>query len=398
MQNLPDVSLKAGREKSVRRRHPWIFSGAIDRVSGNPDAGSTVRVLSSAGEFLAHAAWSPASQIRLRAWSFDAAATIDAAFIRQRLKQAIDMRRRLNLLDEGGACRLVFGEADGLPGLIVDRYGRYLVCQLLSTGADFWRDAIVSALDDLLSPQAIYERSDAKVRRKEGLGARSELLRGKLPAGPIEFSRSGMRQLVSIEQGQKTGSYLDQAVNHTRVAAYATGASVLDAYSYAGGFAIAALLHGAAAATLIDSSAEALRIAGCAAGLNGVADQCRYTNANVPEELRRLRDAQQRFDLIILDPPKFVSSAQQLQSGCRGYKDINMLGLQLLKPGGVLATFSCSGHVSADLFQKIVAGAAVDVKCDARIVERLSQAPDHPVALQFPEADYLCGLIVRLPD
>jgi 23S rRNA (cytosine1962-C5)-methyltransferase len=396
MQSIPEVSLKAGREKSIRRRHPWIISGAVARDNGDPDAGSTVRVMSSSGEFLAYAAWSPASQIRARAWSFDEATTIDAAFIRLRVARAIELRRQLKLLDKAGACRLVFSEADGLPGLIVDRYGSYLVCQFLSVGADVWRDAVVSALDDLVTPRAIYERSEASVRRKEGLGLRSELLRGELPAEPVEYSTGGMRQLVNIEQGQKTGSYLDQSVNHLRVAAHAAGASVLDAYSYSGGFAISALQHGATDATLIDSSADALRLAEQQAGLNGVADRCQYTMANVPEELRKLRDSQRRFDLVILDPPKFVSSAQQLQSGCRGYKDINMLGLQLLKPGGVLATFSCSGHVSADLFQKVVAGAALDVNRDAQIIERLSQAPDHPVALQFPEGDYLCGLIVRL--
>lgn len=353
-------------------------------------------MVSASGEFLAYAAWSPESQIRARAWSFEAASTIDAAFIRQRVARAIELRRQLDLMDDAGACRLVFSEADGVPGLIVDRYRDYLVCQFLSVGADFWRDAIVAALDELLTPRAIYERSDASVRHKEGLELRSELLRGGLPREPIEFTTNGVRQLVSIEQGQKTGGYLDQSVNRLRVAAYAKGASVLDAYSYSGGFALTALCLGATEANLIDSSADALRLAERQAELNGVASRCQYTNANVPQELRRLRDAQKRYDLVVLDPPKFVSSAQQLQSGCRGYKDINMLGLQLLKPGGVLATFSCSGHVSAELFQKIVAGAAADLRCDTQIVERLSQAPDHPVALQFPEADYLCGLVVRL--
>lgn len=393
---IPEIRLKAGREKSIRRRHPWVFSGAIAHVNGDPEAGSTVRVQSAAGEFLAYAAWSPASQIRARVWSFDETSTIDAAFIRQRIARAIELRRQLGLLDDASASRLVFSESDGLPGLIVDRYRACLVCQFLSAGAEFWRDAIVSALDELLAPRAIYERSDASVRLKEGLELRSELLRGELPAEPLEFTMNGVRHLVNIEQGQKTGGYLDQRVNRLRVAAYAAGASVLDAYSYSGGFALAALCHGASDANLIDSSADALRLAGRQAELNGVASRCRFTNANVPEELRRLRNAEKRYDLVVLDPPKFVSSAQQLKSGCRGYKDINMLGLQLLNPGGVLATFSCSGHVGADLFQKIVAGAAADVRCDTQIVERLSQAPDHPVALSFPEADYLCGLVVRL--
>lgn len=396
MHSIPEVALKAGREKSTRRRHPWIFSGAVARVDGDPESGSTVRVVSQSGEFLAYAAWSPSSQIRLRTWSFDEEATIDAAFMRQRIARSIETRRQLNLLDEGGACRLIFSESDGLPGLIVDRYGEYLVCQILSAGGDYWRDAIVSALDELLSPRAIYERSEAGVRSKEGLETRSALLRGTVPPAPVEFATCGMRQLVDIGQGQKTGSYLDQSMNRMRVAAYAAGGRVLDAYSYSGGFAISSLLLGAADATLIDSSADALHLAARQSALNGVGDRCNYTNANVPEELRRLRDSQQQFYLVILDPPKFVSSAQQLKSGCRGYKDINMLGMQLLRPGGVLATFSCSGHVSGDLFQKIVAGAAVDVNRNVQILERLSQAPDHPVALQFPEAEYLNGLLLRV--
>jgi 23S rRNA (cytosine1962-C5)-methyltransferase len=394
--SLPEVALKAGREKSVRRRHPWIFSGAVARVDGDPESGSTVRLVSQSGEFLAYAAWSPSSQIRLRIWSFDEEATIDAEFIRQRIARSIELRRQLKLLDEGGACRLIFSESDNLPGLIVDRYGEYLVCQFLSAGGDYWRDTIVSALDESLSPRAIYERSDASIRRKEGLDTRSALLCGTAPTAPVEFATGGMRQLVDIGQGQKTGSYLDQSINRMRVAAYAADARVLDAYSYSGGFAISSLLLGAADATLIDSSADALHAAARQAALNDVGDRCNYINANVPEELRRLRDSQQQFDLVILDPPKFVNSAQQLKSGCRGYKDINMLGMQLLRPGGILATFSCSGHVSGDLFQKIVAGAAVDANRNVQIIERLSQAPDHPVALQCPEAEYLNGLLLRV--
>ena len=398
MTSMPEVTLKAGREKSIRRRHPWIFSGAVARVDGTPPTGSTVRLVSQSREFLAYAAWSPSSQIRLRIWSHDEQESIDAAFMKQRVARAIELRRQLKLLDKAGACRLVFSESDGLPGLIVDRYGEYLVCQFLSAGGDFWRDALVSALDELLSPRAIYERSEADVRKKEGLESRAGLLRGALPSAPVEFTIGGMRRVVNIEHGHKTGGYLDQRVNYGRVASYANGARLLDAYSYSGGFAIAALLEGAMGATLIDSSADALATAEQQAALNGVADRCTYTNANVPEELRRLRKSQEQFDIVVLDPPKFVSSAQQLKSGCRGYKDINMLGLQLLKPGGILATFSCSGHVSSDLFQKIVAGAAVDVNRNVQILERLSQAPDHPVELQFPEGEYLKGLMLHVVE
>jgi 23S rRNA (cytosine1962-C5)-methyltransferase len=387
--------LKAGREKSIRRQHPWIFSGAIAGVEGRPEPGATVRVVTPSGDFLAWAAYSPSSQIRLRAWSFDETSDIDAAFIQGRIARSVDLRRQLGLLGSGGACRLVFGESDGLPGLIVDRYDEHLVCQFLFAGAEYWRDAVIAALDELLSPHSIVERSDASVRLKEGLESRRGLLRGATAPAPVEFLAGGIRQLIDLGEGQKTGSYLDQNINRSRVAAYASGARVLDAYSYSGGFSIAALLKGAASATLIDSSADALKMAELQARLNGVVDLCSFTNANVPEELRRLRDSRQQFDLIVLDPPKFVSSAQQVQSGCRGYKDINMLGLQLLRPGGVLASFSCSGHVSSDLFQKIVAGAAVDVKRDVQIIERLSQPADHPVALPFPEGEYLKGLVLR---
>jgi 23S rRNA (cytosine1962-C5)-methyltransferase len=396
MPEYPEVTLKTGREKSIRRRHPWIFSGAVARVDGRPEPGSTVRVLSQGQEFLALAAYSPSSQIRLRTWSFDEEAAIDAAFIHNRVARAVDLRHRLGVLGKCGSCRLIFGESDGLPGVVVDRYGEHLVCQFLSAGAEYWRDAVIAALETLLSPRSIVERSEADVRRKEGLELRRGLLRGAAATGAVEILSGGIRQLIDIGAGQKTGSYLDQGNNRLRVAAYAKGAGVLDAYSYSGGFSIAALQNGASHATLIDSSADALALAEKQAQLNGVADRCRFSNANVPEEMRRLRDSVTRFDLVVLDPPKFVSSVQQLKSGCRGYKDINMLGLQLLKPGGVLASFSCSGHVSSDLFQKIVAGAAVDANRDAQIIERLSQPPDHPVALHFPEAEYLKGLILRV--
>jgi len=393
---MATVTLKAGRDKSIRRRHPWIFSGAIAEVDGRPDSGSTVRVQSPSGEFLAYAAWSPASQIRLRVWSFDADTEVDAAFFRERIVRAVALRQQLNLLQPEGACRLLFSESDGVPGLIVDYYAGYLVCQFLSAGSEYWRDVIVDNLRDILQPRAIYDRSEASVRQKEGLAARSALLFGTLPDGPVEFTAGNMRQLVNIAHGQKTGGYLDQQANRGKLAAFAKNASVLDAYCYAGGFAIASLLSGAAHATLIDSSADALQLAARQAELNGVADRCSFTQASVPVELRRLRDAGARFDLVVLDPPKFVSSAQQLQSGSRGYKDINMLGMHLLEPGGILATFSCSGHVSSDLWQKIVAGAALDAGREVQILERLSQAPDHPVALPFPEAEYLTGLVLRV--
>jgi 23S rRNA (cytosine1962-C5)-methyltransferase len=395
MNALKEVVLKPGREKATRRRHPWIFSGAVARSDDAPRAGETVRVVGAGGEFLALAAYSPESQIRLRVWSFDEAERIDAAFMRRRLERAIAGRPRAR--DARSACRLVFAEADGLPGLVVDRYGPYLVCQFLAVGPERWRDEIAAALDELLSPAGVYERSEASARRKEGLPSRRGVLRGAEPAGAIEIEVGGLRQLVDVTEGQKTGAYLDQRDNRRRVAAYAAGARVLDAYAYTGGFGIAALLAGARDATLIDASGDALGLAARQAELNDVVDRCRFVAGQVPVELRRLREAGDRFDLVVLDPPKFVHSAEQIQRGSRGYKDVNRLGLELVSPGGTLATFSCSGHVDAALFQKIVAGAAVDAGRDAQILERMSQPPDHPVPLSFPEAEYLKGLILRVP-
>jgi len=392
----PTAWLKPGREKSLRRRHPWVFSGAVGRVDGEPEPGATVELVGSSGEFLARGAWSPASQIRARVWSFEANEAIDVAFFRRRLARAVESRRRLGLLDAHGACRLVFSESDGLPGLIVDRYGEFLVCQFSSAGAEAWRSTVVELLAELCNPRGIYERSEGGARHKEGLPSRRGLLAGEEPPAELTIAAGGVRLVVDIANGQKTGAYLDQQRNRERVAAHARDADVLDAFSYTGGFAISCLKGGARSATLIDSSPDALKLAEREAASNEVLDRCRFVVANVFDELRVVRDAATRFDLVVLDPPKFVHSADQVTAGSRGYKDINMLGLKLVRSGGVLATFSCSGHVDAALFQKIVAGAAVDAGRTAQIVERLSQPPDHPVATEFPEADYLKGLILRV--
>ncbi len=302
----------------------------------------------------------------------------------------------MHLLAPDAACRLVFSESDALPGLIVDRYGDYLVCQFLSAGAEAWRDTLVALLLELCTPRGIYERSEGGARHKEGLSSRRDVLAGEAPPHDLTIVFGGARLSVDIAQGQKTGAYLDQQQNRTRVAAHAREADVLDAFSYTGGFAIASLRAGAKRATLIDSSVEALALAERETATNGVAERCRFIHANVFDELRAQRDAGARFDLVVLDPPKFVHSVDQVNAGSRGYKDINMLGLALVRPGGVLATFSCSGHVDAALFQKIVAGAALDAGRSAQILERLSQPADHPVAIEFPEGDYLKGLILRV--
>ncbi|HEX5047158.1 MAG TPA: class I SAM-dependent methyltransferase [Gammaproteobacteria bacterium] len=388
--------MKRGRERSLLRKHPWVFSGAIDRVEGGPAAGDTVDVVAAAGEFLARGAYSPASQIRVRVWTFDEDETVDEAFLARRLARAFESRERLGLLDPEGACRLVFAESDGLPGLVVDRYADFVVCQFLSAGVDAQRGAIAALLEEVTGARGVYERSESSSRKKEGLASHRGVLRGAEPPATIEVRSGDTRFHVDVVNGQKTGAYLDQQANRRRVAAYAPDADVLDAFAYTGGFAIGALKAGAASAVLVDSSEEALRLADRETVANGVGERCRFVVANVFDELRGLREAGESYDVVILDPPKFVHSAEQVNVGSRGYKDANMLGLSLVRPGGVLATFSCSGHVDAALFQKIVAGAALDAGRDAQIVERLTQPPDHPVALEFPEAEYLKGLILRV--
>lgn len=389
------IVIKAGRDKSLRRRHPWIFSGAVASVEGAPSPGETVEVADASGAFLARAAYSPSSQIRARVLTFDRDEAVDAALLRRRLARAAALRRRLGLIGADRACRLVFSESDYLPGLIVDDYAGHLVCQFLSTGAERWRDEIVTALQELLAPHGIHERSEGPARRKEGLESRRGTLAGVEPAEPVQYRVGGLVRSVPVGGGQKTGAYLDQRDNLQRVARYAAGARVLDAFSYTGGFALAALAAGAREATLIDTSKDALARAHAEAEMNGLPG-LRTVEGDAFAELRKLVERGERYDLVVLDPPKFVHSADTVRSGCRGYKDVNMLGLRLVAPGGTLATFSCSGHVDAALFQKVIAGAVLDAGRDAQIVERLSQPPDHPVALEFPEAEYLKGLVLAV--
>ena len=396
MEDEARIVIKPGRERSLRRRHPWIFSGALEKVDSPLAAGATVEVVDAKGAFLARAAFSPSSQIRARVWTFDAGERVDEAFFRRRLERAIDTRRRVGRLDGQSACRVVFSESDGLPGLIVDHYAGYLVCQFLSAGAEAWREAIIGGLIELLRPQGIYERSEGTARRKEGLESKRGLLAGSEAPAAVEYRCGRVRRLVMLGRGQKTGAYLDQQENVQRVARYAGGERILDAFAYTGGFAMEALLGGGVEATLIDGSSEALEAAAQAASLNGLDPQCRYVEGDVFVELRRLKEEGATFGLVVLDPPKFVHSANQIASGSRGYKDVNLTALKLVAPGGTLATFSCSGHVDAALFQKILAGAAVDAGRDVQILERLTQPPDHPIALEFPEGEYLTGLILKV--
>jgi 23S rRNA (cytosine1962-C5)-methyltransferase len=389
------VILKSGRDKSLLRRHPWVFSRAIERVEGDPGPGETVEVLSHEGGFLCRAAYSPSSQIALRAWTFNAGEEVGPQFFGSRLKQAIDFRAPLTKPSDG-ACRLVNAESDGLPGVIVDKYASFLVCQFLSAGAELQRGEIVSQLLGMLSPLGIYERSDVDVRLKEGLEPRSGLLWGEPPPPLLMIRENTCRFLVNIEEGQKTGFYLDQRDNRAMLAEYADGTEVLNGFSYTGGFGIHALKAGAGRVTNIDSSPRALNLADRNRELNRIEERSvENIEGDVFQVLREFRDRRRMFDLIVLDPPKFVESQSRLSRGSRGYKDINLLAFKLLKPGGVLFTFSCSGLVPLNLFQMIVAGAALDAERNAQIIGLLTQAPDHPIALHFPEGAYLKGLICR---
>ena len=388
------LHLKKGRDKSLRRRHPWVFSGAVEKVTGQPGPGDTVQVCDAAGKPLALAAWSPRSQIRARVWSFEAPA-IDAAFFRARIEAALALRDALPAAKHTNALRLVHGESDGLPGLVVDRYADVLVAQFLSAGAERWRDPLLDALSELSGCAAIFERSDAEVRKLEGLEARVGFARGNRNAARCPIIEHGLNFRVDVQEGQKTGFFLDQRENRQRIRALAPGRRVLDGFSYTGGFALAALAGGAAHVTALESSAEALEVAKENLAANPLdASRIDFHKADVFARLRVLRDQGEKFDLIVLDPPKFAPTAAQARNAARAYKDINLLAFKLLAPGGLLATFSCSGGVDAGLFQSIVAGAALDAEADAKIIDRFTAAADHPVALEFPEGDYLKGLLV----
>ncbi len=391
---MPVIHLKPNKSKPVRQRHPWIFSGAIAEVHGNPNPGEIVEVRSHDGQWLAWAEYNPKSQIRARAFCWDSQKSIDAAFWQERLQAAIHRRQLLRL--ESEAKRLIFAESDGIPGLIVDAYGDHLVLQSLTAGAEARKAKVVEQLITLWSPVSIIERDDP-MRRKEGLPPVDAALHGEPPSEPVVITEQGHRFLVDLRLGQKTGFYLDQAANRAFLAPYCRGKEVLNAFSYTGAFAVYALAGGATHVTNLDVSRDALALAEANLQLNGFAPTLwENIQADVFQQLRRWRDAGRMFDLIILDPPKFATSRRHLHRATRGYKDINWLAMRLLRPGGLLATFSCSGLVDEDLFQKILFGAALDAKRDARILARFSQGPDHPVLLSFPEGAYLKGLLLHI--
>jgi len=390
----PTLWLRANRDRSVKRHHPWIFSGGVARVDGNPGPGDTVLVKAADSTALGWAAYSPASQIRARMWTFEPDEEVDAEFVAGRVAAAA--ARRAPLLGSGltDSARLVFSEADGVPGLVADRYGDTVVCQLTTAGADAWREVLAGALAALPGVACVYERSDADVREREGLGQRVGLLRGQVPSSDLVAHEAGFRFAVDVAGGHKTGFYLDQRDARAAVASWAAGRRVLNVFGYTGAFSVIAASRGAASVTTIDSSGPALSIAARNGGLNGV-DVGELVEADAFAALRGLRDRARQYDLILLDPPKLANTEAQVDKASRAYKDLNLLAVKLLAPGGVLMTWSCSGAMPMELFQKVVAGAALDARRAVRIIGRLHQPADHPVPLAFPEAEYLKGLVLH---
>lgn len=395
MSKIPRLVLKEGREKPVLHHHPWIFSGAILSQEGDPGSGSTVEVTDSQGGFLGWGAYSPASQIRARIWSWDAGQRINTEFFRHRLERSIAYRDRIGY--DHQMRRLVHAESDGIPGLVVDQYGSYLAVQLLSAGVEYWREEIVKQLADLTGIAGIYERSDVEVRKLEGLEQRTGTLSGTIPEGLLPIQEDGMNYWVDIRRGHKTGAYLDQRLNRELVGAQCRDLSVLDCFCYTGGFSMQALKHGANSITLLDNSAEALNLASKHIQANDLDHgKVEYQQGDVFEALRGYRDRGLSYDVIILDPPKFAPTASMAQRAARGYKDINLLAMKLLKPGGLLATFSCSGGISRDFFLRILSGAALDAEVNARIQSHMGQSMDHSANLSFPEGTYLKGFAIRV--
>jgi 23S rRNA (cytosine1962-C5)-methyltransferase len=388
--------LKPHKELSLGR-HPWIFSGAITRVEGNPESGETVEVESFNGDTVALAAFSPSSSIRARVWSFDPNMKINEDFFRGKITEALKARKSFINDKNTNAYRLVYGEADLLPGLIADKYENYIVIQILSSGTEKWRETIVEILAETVKPAGIYERSDMEVRKLEGLEPRSGHLWGKEPGETITIVENGLKYLIDIKTGQKTGFFLDQRSNRLRVREFAAGKKILDAYSYTGGFAMNAFASGAKFITVIESSVEALSLLEANAALNGFEkEKLDIRHGNVFELFRKFRDEGRKYDMIILDPPKFAPTASSLDSALRGYKDINLLAMKLLTPGGILFTFSCSGAMNIIRFIEMLGYAATDAGIDSRIIEILSQAPDHPISPVFPESSYLKGCILKI--
>ncbi|MEG1652946.1 MAG: 23S rRNA (cytosine(1962)-C(5))-methyltransferase RlmI [Hafnia sp.] len=389
--------LAKGREKSLLRRHPWVFSGAVTRGEGNAVSGETIDVCDFQGKWLARAAFSPQSQIRARVWTFDQQESVDRDFFINRLQTAQQWRTLLAKRDDLTGYRLIAGESDGMPGITIDRFQNFIVLQLLSAGAEYQRANLVAALQHCYPECAIYDRSDVAVRKKEGLPLTQGSVVGEEPPALLPIREHGMQILVDIKEGHKTGFYLDQRDSRLAARRFAANAKVLNCFSYTGAFAVSALMGGCEHVISVDTSQAALDVARQNVELNQLdLSKAEFVRDDVFQLLRKYRDEGRKFDLIIMDPPKFVENKSQLAGACRGYKDINMLALNLLSSGGILLSFSCSGLMPIELFQKILADAALDAGRDVQFIEQYRQAADHPVIASYPEGLYLKGFACRV--
>ncbi len=389
--------LAKGREKSLLRHHPWVFSGAVTRVEGNAASGETIDVCDFQGKWLARAAFSPQSQIRARVWTFDQQEAVDRDFFINRLQTAQQWRTWLAERDDLTGYRLIAGESDGMPGITIDRFQNFIVLQLLSAGAEYQRANLLAALQHCYPECSIYDRSDVAVRKKEGLPLAQGLVLGDEPPALLPIREHGMQILVDIKEGHKTGFYLDQRDSRLAARRFSANAKVLNCFSYTGAFAVSALMGGCEHVISVDTSQAALDVARQNVELNQLdLSKAEFVRDDVFQLLRKYRDEGRKFDLIIMDPPKFVENKSQLAGACRGYKDINMLAMNLLNSGGILLSFSCSGLMPIELFQKILADAAIDAGRDVQFIEQYRQAADHPVIASYPEGLYLKGFACRV--
>jgi 23S rRNA (cytosine1962-C5)-methyltransferase len=394
---MVEIKLKKGKEKAVLQRHPWVFSGAVDKIIGKPENGDVVKLSNASGDFLAYGYFNAQSRVAVRLLEWNENQPIDENWYLRKIETAVASRAHLLANNETNALRLIFSEADFLPGLIVDQYADFLSVQILSTGIEKAKSIVINALVKVLSPKGIFDRSDATARAHEGITAENGLLWGEAPAAFIAVKENGITYHINIAEGQKSGFYCDQRDNRHLLATYAEGRSVLDCFSYSGGFSLNALSNGAKEVTSVDSSALAIETLKQNIILNGF-DSSLHTaiQSDVNKQLRVFKDEGRKFDIIVLDPPKYAPSRAALDRAARAYKDLNRLGLLLLESGGLLATFSCSGAVDIETFKQIIAWAALDAGKEVQVIKQFSQPEDHPVRLSFPEGEYLKGLLVRV--
>ncbi|RZL50997.1 MAG: class I SAM-dependent rRNA methyltransferase [Pedobacter sp.] len=394
---MVEIKLKKGKEKAVLQRHPWVFSGALEKIKGKPENGEVVKVLSAKDEFLAYGYYNDQSRVAVRLLEWDETQTINEAWYAQKINQAISSRAHLLKSNTTNAYRLIFSEADFLPGLIVDKYDDFLSVQILSTGIEKAKPIIIDLLVKALQPKGIFDRSDATARTHEGITAENGLLWGETPPAFIAVKENGITYHINIAEGQKSGFYCDQRDNRQLLASYAEGKNVLDCFSYSGGFSLNAFKNGAAAVTSVDSSALAIETLNQNIKLNKFpADKHSAIQSDVNKQLRAFKEEGKKFDIVVLDPPKYAPSRSALDRAARAYKDLNRLGLLLLEKGGLLATFSCSGAVDIETFKQIIAWAALDAGKEVQIIRQFSQPEDHPIRISFPEGEYLKGLLIRV--